>query len=64
MLKEGQLMCNICGIIVSASQAMQHVSTSTHELNKSMLEQELKAVRKEDYQIDSSVVVIWGRSYI
>jgi hypothetical protein len=59
-----QLLCNICGIMVSASQAKQHASTSSHELNKSTLEQKLNAVRKENYQNDSSVVVSWERSSV
>jgi hypothetical protein len=59
-----QLLCNICGIMVSASQAKQHASTSSHELNKSTLEQKLNAVRKENYQNDASVVVSWERSSV
>jgi hypothetical protein len=59
-----QLLCNICGIMVSASQAKQHTSTYSHELNKSTLEQKLNAVRKENYQNDSSVVVSWERSSV
>jgi hypothetical protein len=59
-----QLLCNICGIMVSASQAKQHASTSSHELHKSTLEQELNAVRKENYQNDASVVVSWEKSSV
>ena len=46
--EEEQLKCNICGgITVSSSQVKEHASTSSHELNKSKLEQELNAVRSE-----------------
>jgi hypothetical protein len=65
MVAEEQLKCNICGgIILSASQARQHASTSSHKLNKSKLEQELNAVRMENYQDDSSVVISWERSSV
>ncbi|MDP8888761.1 MAG: hypothetical protein M3M89_03955 [Thermoproteota archaeon] len=63
MVSEGQLKCNICGgITVSVSQAKQHASASSHELNKSKLEQELHAVRIENYQNDSSVIVSWKKT--
>jgi hypothetical protein len=63
MVAEEQLKCNICGgITVSASQAEQHASTSSHELNKSKLEQELNTVRMENYQNDNSVVLSWERN--
>jgi hypothetical protein len=62
--EQEQMMCNICGITVSASQAKQHASTSSHELHKAMLEQELNAVRKENYQNDSSLVISWERSSV
>jgi hypothetical protein len=62
--KQELLLCNICGIMVSASQAKQHASTPSHELHKSTLEQELDAVRKENYQNDTSVVVIWEKSSV
>jgi len=65
MVTEEQLKCNICGgVMVSASQAKQHASTSSHELNKSKLEQELNAVRIKNYQNDSSVVISWERSSV
>nr|MDQ3854464.1 hypothetical protein [Thermoproteota archaeon] len=65
MVAEEQLKCNICGgITVSASQAEQHASTSSHQLNKSKLEQELNAVRMEIYQNESSVVTSWERSSV
>jgi hypothetical protein len=65
MVAEEQQKCNICGgITVSASQAKQHASTSSHQLNKSKLEQELKAVRMEIYQNESSVVTSWERSSV
>jgi hypothetical protein len=58
-MAEEQLRCNICGVVVSISQANQHASTSTHESRKSELEQELKATRKDNNKNDSSVVVLW-----
>jgi hypothetical protein len=65
MVAEEQQKCNICGgITVSASQAKQHASTSSHQLNKSKLEQELNAVRMEIYQNESSVVTSWERSSV
>ena len=59
-----QLMCNICGIVINPSQAEQHASTSSHKLYKSMLEQELNTIRKENYQNDESVVVSWEKSFL
>jgi hypothetical protein len=60
MVAEEQLKCNICGgITVSLNQAKQHASTSSHEFNKSKLEQELDAVREKNYPNDSSVVISW-----
>jgi hypothetical protein len=50
--------------MVSASQAEQHASTSSHQLNKSKLEQELNAVKMENYQNDSSVIKSWNRSSV
>ena len=65
MVAEEQLKCNICGgITVSASQAKQHASTSSHQLNKSKLEQELNAVKMENYQNDNSVVLSWERNSV
>jgi hypothetical protein len=65
MMAEEQLKCNICGgITVSASQAEQHASTSSHELNKSKLEQELNTVKMENYQNDNSVVLSWERNSV
>ncbi|HEU0143893.1 MAG TPA: hypothetical protein VFQ47_03830 [Nitrososphaera sp.] len=65
MVAEEQQKCNICGgITVSESQAKQHTSTSSHQLNKSKLEQELNAVRMEIYQNESSVVTSWERSSV
>lgn len=61
-MADEQLRCNICEVAVSSSQAKQHVSTSSHESRRSELEQELKAVRKENYKNDSSVVVQWENS--
>jgi hypothetical protein len=66
MVAEEKLKCNICGggIIVSASHAKQHASTPSHELNKLKLEQELNAVRIENYENESSVVISWERSSV
>jgi hypothetical protein len=62
---EEQLKCNICGdITVSASQTKQHASTSSHQLNKLKLEQELNTVKMENYQNDSSVIISWERSSV
>lgn len=58
-MADEQLKCNICGIAVSASQAKQHASTSSHESHKTKLEQELTAVSKEIYKNDSSVIIQW-----
>ena len=63
--EEEQLKCNICGgITVSSSQAKEHASTSSHELNKSKLEEELNAMRRKNYQYDISVVISWERSSV
>jgi hypothetical protein len=63
VVADEKLKCNICGgITVSVSQAKQHASTSSHELNKSKLEQELNAVRIGNYQNDSSVITSWKKS--
>jgi len=61
-MADEQLRCNICEIVVGASQAKQHASTSSHESRRSKLEQELKEVSKELYKNDSSVVVQWSSS--
>ncbi|HZB00178.1 MAG TPA: hypothetical protein VE308_04050 [Nitrososphaera sp.] len=63
MVAEEQIKCNICGgITVNVSQVKQHASTPSHELNKSKLEQKLNAVRIENYQNDSSVIMSWNKS--
>jgi hypothetical protein len=65
MMAEEQLKCNICGgITVSSSQAKQHASTSSHEFNKSKLEQALDVVRVKDYSDDISVVISWESSCV
>jgi hypothetical protein len=61
-MPDEQLRCNICGVTVSASHAKQHASTSSHGSRRSELEQELKAIRKESYKNDSSVIVQWESS--
>ena len=63
MMAEEQLRCNVCDVAVSASQAMQHTLTSSHESRRAELEQELKAVRKESYMNDSSIIVKWENSF-
>jgi len=59
---EEQLRCNICGLIVSSSQAKQHASTPAHATLKSKLEDDLNAVKKVAYNNDSSVVIEWEKS--
>jgi hypothetical protein len=59
---EEQLRCNICGIMISASQAKQHASTSLHTSLKSKLEHDLNVVSEGSYKNDSSVVILWERS--
>jgi len=61
-MADEQLRCNICGVAVSASQAKQHVSTSSHESRRSELEHELEEVRKGSYKNDSSVILQWESS--
>jgi hypothetical protein len=62
MTTEDQLTCNICNIKMIASQAKQHASASSHELNKSRLEEEINAVRNENYHKDTSVANIWQKT--
>jgi hypothetical protein len=63
MVAEEQIKCNVCGAItVNVSQVKQHATTPSHELNKSKLEQKLNAVRIENYQNDSSVIMSWNKS--
>jgi hypothetical protein len=63
MVAEEQIKCNICGgMTVNVSQVKQHASAPSHELNKSKLEQKLNAVRIENYQNDSSVIMSWNKS--
>jgi hypothetical protein len=61
-MPDEQLRCNICGVTVGASQAKHHATTSSHESRRSELEQELRAVRKESYKNDRSVIVHWESS--
>jgi hypothetical protein len=58
-MTDEQLKCNICGMVVNASQARQHASSSSHESRRTKLEHELTAVRKDGYKDDSSVIVKW-----
>ncbi|HEY9405958.1 MAG TPA: hypothetical protein VIP53_00745 [Nitrososphaera sp.] len=63
MVTEEEVKCNICGgISVNASQAKQHTSTSSHELNRSRLERDLEGVRIEYYQNDISVIMSWKKT--
>jgi hypothetical protein len=65
MVTEEQLRCNICGgLTVSISEAKQHAATSSHEANKLKLEKELKEVRIENYENDSTVIVSWNKSFM
>jgi hypothetical protein len=59
---EEQLRCNICGTTVGTSKAKEHASTSSHTLLKAKLEESLKAVRKEQYSNDRSVILQWSSS--
>jgi hypothetical protein len=61
-MEDDPLKCNICGMTISSSQAMQHASTSSHGKRKTELEQELKALTKENYKNDLSVLVQWQSS--
>lgn len=63
MVTEEKVKCNICdGILVNASQTKQHASTSSHELNRLRLGQDLEAVRIENYQDDISVIMSWKKT--
>jgi hypothetical protein len=63
MVTEEKIKCNICGgILVDSDQAKLHASTSSHELNKSRLEQDLKAVSIENYHDDVSVIMSWKKA--
>jgi hypothetical protein len=65
MVTEEEVKCNICGgFPVNASQAKQHASTSSHELNRSRLERDLEAVRIEYYQNDISVIMSWKKTFM
>ncbi len=59
---EEQLRCNICGTIVGTSKAKEQSSTSSHSLLKAKLEESLKAVKKEQYSNDRSVILQWSSS--
>jgi hypothetical protein len=59
---EEQVRCNICNIVLSQKEAKDHASTSPHMKHKSKLEEDLKAVRNEQYKDDSSVVLEWQGS--
>ena len=63
MVTEEKVKCNICGgILVNSDQAKQHASTSSHELNRSRLEQDLGAVSMENYHDDVSVIMSWKKA--
>ena len=63
MVTEEKVKCNICGgILVNSDQAEQHASTSSHELNRSRLEQDLGAVSMENYNDDVSVILSWKKA--
>ncbi|MFL6483365.1 MAG: hypothetical protein ACJ70Z_01415 [Nitrososphaera sp.] len=60
MISEEEVKCNICGgLRLNGSQAKQHASTSSHELNKSKLKRRLDLVRTKNYQNDISVIMSW-----
>ncbi|HEX2106124.1 MAG TPA: hypothetical protein VHF28_00185 [Nitrososphaera sp.] len=63
MVTDEKVKCNICGgILLDAIQTKQHTSTSSHELNRSRLEQDLEAVRTKSYQNDISVIMSWKKT--
>lgn len=63
MIIEEKVRCNICGnILINTSQAKEHASTSSHELNRSRLEQDLETVRTKNYQNDISVIMSWKKT--
>jgi hypothetical protein len=65
MTTEEQVQCNICGgIKLNVSQAKQHASTPSHELNKSKLVLGLGLVRTENYQNDISVIMSWKQTSV
>ena len=61
-MSDEQLKCNICGVVINASEAQEHSSTPSHEARRAALEQELSAVRKESYKNDNSVIIQWQSS--
>jgi hypothetical protein len=65
MVTEDKVRCNICGgILINTSQVKQHASTSSHELNRSRLEQDLENVRTKSYQNDISVILNWEKTSV
>ncbi len=63
MVAEEKVKCNICGgILFDAIQIKQHTSTSSHEYNRSKLEQDLEAVRTKSYQNNISVIMSWKKT--
>ena len=65
MVTEDKVRCNICGgVIINTSQAKQHDSTGSHELNRSKLEQDLESVRTKSYQNDISVIMYWEKTSV
>ncbi len=57
-----QLRCNICGVVLSSSDAKIHTSAPSHVSSKIKIEQDLEGVRKDHYINDSSVILKWKRS--
>ena len=62
MTKGQDLKCFICGLAVAESEAKTHSSTSSHGAQKQKLEQELDAVKNDEYAGDSSVIHRWTSS--
>ena len=62
LMPDEQLKCNICGVVVSASRAEQHASSSSHVDGKVKLEHELDALKDGGYKSESSVILQWEKS--
>ena len=61
-MSDERLKCNICGVVVSASHAKQHASSSSHIDGKVRLQREFDALKEGGYKSDSSVILQWEKS--
>lgn len=59
---EEQVRCNICNVMLSQAEAKDHASTPLHAERKAKLENDLAAVKSNQYKNDSSVVLEWKGS--